>query len=717
MSANQTSLNACSRLETLLQSCRPTGRPVKPPNRVEGRGIGVRRTLTAALSICALVGTLTLPLPGSDARAAPLDDAAAPVTAAPTGNAAVPVAAVPIGNAAVPVAAVPIGNAAARLGSAAAPIAAAAAPAESTSPALGGKRDPVSCQTVRFSDVGWTDVTATTALVTQLLRSIGYLPAVTVLSVPVTFASLQNNDIDVFLGNWMPAQEGDRGRYVREGSVVVIGPNLSGAKYTLAVPAYTYAAGLRDFKDIQRFAPALNESIYGIEPGNDGNRHVLEMLKQDQFGLGGFKLIESSEQGMLAQVERAYRDKKPIVFLAWEPHPMNMRFDLKYLAGGDEVFGPNFGGATIYTVTRKGYSAECPNMGRLLANLKFTLRGESEMMAAILDRHEAPDAAATEWLKANPTAAKAWLEGVLTFEGRPAVSALARTAAPPRSRGFEQWIVSHKIPVGDAMAVAIDYVKTHGTFLFDGISIAIRGMVDGVTALLRALPAPLLVAAVATLAWLLRRSLSLTVFVALALLFILNQGYWLATLETLSLVMVATVASAAIGVPLGIAAAHRPRLFAALRPVLDLMQTLPTFVYLIPTLVLFGLGVVPGLISTVIFALPAPIRLTHLGISSVPKPLIEAGEAFGATPMQLLWKVELPSAAPTIVAGITQCIMLSLSMVVIAALVGAGGLGVPVVRALNSVQVGMGFEAGFTIVLLAIILDRISRPKERGESR
>jgi glycine betaine/proline transport system substrate-binding protein len=591
-----------------------------------------------------------------------------------------------------------------------------AAPA-GDAPAPAVKRDPISCQTVRFSDVGWTDVTATTALVAQLLRSIGYSPTVTVLSVPVTFASIQNNDIDVFLGNWMPAQEADRARYVADGSVVIVGPNLSGAKYTLAVPAYTFAAGLRDFKDIQRFASALNGSIYGIEPGNDGNRHVLEMLKQDQFGLGSFKLIESSEQGMLAQVERAYRDKAPIVFLAWEPHPMNMRFDLKYLAGGDEVFGPNYGGATIYTVTRKGYSAECPNMGRLLANLKFTLRGESEMMAAILDRHEAPEIAATEWLKANPTATKAWLEGVLTFEGRPAVSALAHTAPPPRPGGFEQWIVSHKIPVGDAMAVAIDYIKTHGTYLFDGISIVIRGTVNGVTTLLRALPSPLLIAAVAVLAWVLRRSLSLAAFVALALLFILNQGYWLATLETLSLVLVATLASAAIGVPLGIAAAHRPRLFAALRPVLDLMQTLPTFVYLIPTLVLFGLGVVPGLISTVIFALPAPIRLTHLGISSVPKPLIEAGEAFGATPMQLLWKVELPSAASTIVAGITQCIMLSLSMVVIAALVGAGGLGVPVVRALNSVQVGMGFEAGFTIVLLAIVLDRISRPKERGAPR
>lgn len=591
----------------------------------------------------------------------------------------------------------------------------AGAGAGAESPA--GVRDPASCQVVRFSDVGWTDVTSTTALITQLLRSIGYSPTVTVLSVPVTFASMANNDIDVFLGNWMPAQEGDRDRYVKEGSVVVIRANLTGAKYTLAVPAYTYAAGLRDFADIQRFAPALKNSIYGIEPGNDGNRHVLEMLKQNLFGLGGFKLVESSEQGMLAQVERAYRDKQPVVFLAWDPHPMNMRFDLKYLGGGDEVFGPNYGGATIYTTTRRGYSAQCPNVGRLLANLKFTLRGESEMMAAILDRHEAPEIAATEWLKANPTVTKTWLQGVLTFDGRPASGILAHAVPPPHPGGFEQWIVSHKIPLGDAIAVAIDYIKAHGTFLFDGVSIAIRTMVDGLTGLLRALPATALIVAFAALAWVLRRSLPLAAFVALALLFILNQGYWEATLETLSLVIVSTVASTAIGVPLGIAAAHRPRLFAALRPVLDLMQTLPTFVYLIPTLVLFGLGVVPGLISTVIFALPAPIRLTHLGISSVPKPLIEAGEAFGATPMQLLWKVELPSASPTIVAGITQCIMLSLSMVVIAALVGAGGLGVPVVRALNSVQIGMGFESGFTIVLLAIILDRMSRPKERGASQ
>ena len=560
-------------------------------------------------------------------------------------------------------------------------------------------------------------MTATTAITAQLLRSIGYSATVTVLSVPVTFASLKNNDIDVFLGNWMPMQQADRGRFVDEGSVVVIGANLTGAKYTLAVPAYAYAAGLRDFKDIKEFGPQLDDSIYGIEPGNDGNRLVLKMLKENLFGLSGFKLIESSEQGMLAQVERAFHEHQPVVFLAWEPHPMNLRFDLNYLSGGDDVFGPNFGGATIYTVTRRAYGEQCPNLGRLLENLKFTLRGESEMMAAILDRHEAPDIAAAEWLRANPTTTKAWLQGVMTADGKPALRKLAQAAPPPRPGGFEQWVISHKIPVGDWVAAAIEFIKAHGTFIFGGISIVIRGTVDGMTELLRAVPAPALIVAAVALAWVLRRSLPLAAFVALALLFILNQGYWLATLETLSLVMVATLVSTAIGVPVGIAAAHRPRLFAALRPVLDLMQTLPTFVYLIPTLVLFGLGVVPGLISTVIFALPAPIRLTHLGISSVPKPLLEAGEAFGATPMQLLFKVELPSAASTIIAGITQCIMLSLSMVVIAALVGAGGLGVPVVRALNSVQVGMGFEAGFAIVLLAIVLDRVSRPKERGGSK
>ncbi|HXQ63645.1 MAG TPA: choline ABC transporter permease subunit [Steroidobacteraceae bacterium] len=273
--------------------------------------------------------------------------------------------------------------------------------------------------------------------------------------------------------------------------------------------------------------------------------------------------------------------------------------------------------------------------------------------------------------------------------------------------------MTHKIPVGDSVTQFVEYLKAHGRGFFDGVAAAVRGSTGAVGALLNSVPAPLLIAIIALGTWALRRSLPLAVFVAAALLFIMNQGYWAATLETLTLVLVAAAVSTALGVPLGIAAARRPGLYAVMRPVLDLMQTLPTFVYLTPTLVLFGLGVVPGLISTVIFALPAPIRLTHLGISSVPKPLLEAGQAFGATRLQLLIKIELPSAAPTILAGITQCIMLSLSMVVIAALVGAGGLGVPVVRALNTVQVGMGFEAGLAIVLLAIILDRITRPADQ----
>ena len=577
--------------------------------------------------------------------------------------------------------------------------------------------EPASCKVVRLADIGWTDVTATTATFGRVLTDLGYEARITVLSLPVTYAALKNKDIDVFLGNWMPSQSGDRAPFEADHSIDILGPNLAGAKYTLAVPDYTHELGIHDFADIQKFGAQLGNTIYGIEPGNDGNRLVLEMIKDNTFGLGSFKLVESSEQGMLAEVERAVKVKRPIVFLGWDPHPMNMRFNMRYLTGGDATFGPNFGGAAVYTNVRAGYTKECPNVGRLLANLKFTPHAESEIMGAILDRKEAPDLAATQWIKANPAVLAQWLAGVKTFDGKPALTALSLTNSIAGKKSLQGWITDHKIPVGDASAVAIDWIKNNGGAFFGGISAGVRGIVQGVTTLLTVIPALVLIVVIAVLAWFLRRSIALAVFVALALLFILNQGYWPETLETLSLVTVAAFLSTVIGVPLGIAAAHRPGLYTVLRPVLDLMQTLPTFVYLIPALVLFGLGVVPGVISTVIFAMPAPIRLTHLGISSVPSALREAGEAFGATRQQLLWKVELPSAAPSIIAGITQCIMLSLSMVVIAALVGAGGLGVPVVRALNSVQVGMGFEAGFAIVLLAIILDRLSRPRDRRGSR
>jgi glycine betaine/proline transport system permease protein len=283
---------------------------------------------------------------------------------------------------------------------------------------------------------------------------------------------------------------------------------------------------------------------------------------------------------------------------------------------------------------------------------------------------------------------------------------------------MEDWLTAYKIQFGAWMKVAIDWIQENAGGSIDAFTEAVDTVIQSTTSVLSFPPPLLTIALFAAFVWWLHRNVALTTGVAAALLLIANQGYWQATMETLSLVGFATLVSVAIGVPIGVAAGHRPWLYQALRPILDLMQTLPTFVYLIPTLVLFGLGVVPGLISTVIFAIPAPIRLTHLGITSVPPPLIEAGQAFGATKRQLLWKVELPSALPTIMAGVNQCIMLSLSMVVIAALVGAGGLGKPVVRALNTVNIAMGFEAGLAIVLLAIVLDRVCKaPARRSAGR
>jgi glycine betaine/proline transport system substrate-binding protein len=580
----------------------------------------------------------------------------------------------------------------------------AAGAAVGAGPAL----EPASCHTVRLADVGWTDVTATTAVLSAVLRRLGYDPQTTLLSVPVTFAVMKGGNIDVFLGNWMPAQTRDRQPYIDDGSIEIIRENLTGAKYTLAVPAYAYEAGIKDFSDIQRFGPALNFTIYGIEAGNDGNRHILTLIQHNDYGLGGFHLVESSEQGMLAEVARAYASAKPIVFLAWDPHPMNMQFDLRYLSGGDATFGPDYGGARVLTLARTGYVRQCPNVGRLLRNLVFTTLGESEVMRSILTGHETPEVAAGEWLAANPAATEAWLQGVHTFDGK-AGGGSSALPSPGMALRFENWLTLHKLPVGATVAVGIEWVKVHGAGVFRVTGSTVGGAIAAVYRVLRAVPPVLVILVMAVFAWRMQRSWALAAFVVAALLLIMNQGYWQQTLETLSLVLVATLAATAIGVPLGIASAHRPALAAALRPVLDLMQTLPTFVYLIPTLVLFGLGVVPALISTVIFALPAPIRLTQLGVAGVPRSLLEAGHAFGATRRQMLFKVELPSAAPLILAGITQCIMLSLSMVVIAALVGAGGLGVPVVRALNSVQVGMGVEAGIAIVLLAVILDRMTR--------
>ncbi len=271
------------------------------------------------------------------------------------------------------------------------------------------------------------------------------------------------------------------------------------------------------------------------------------------------------------------------------------------------------------------------------------------------------------------------------------------------------WLTENKIPVGDVAEAGFDWLEKRGRAFFDGLADAMEALIDAILWLLQT-PHPLIIiAGFVALTWGLQRNWKTCVLIAIGFLFILNQDYWEETTESLTLVLSACVVCMGLGVPIGIAVAHRPRLYAWMRPVLDLMQTLPTFVYLIPAIVFFGIGMVPGLIATVIFVLPAPIRLTHLGVSSTPTALLEAADAFGATKRQKLFKVELPSALPQIMAGLNQTIMLSLSMVVIAALVGADGLGVPVVRALNTVDTAKGFESGLIIVVVAIMLDRMLR--------
>jgi len=280
------------------------------------------------------------------------------------------------------------------------------------------------CETVTFSDVGWTDITATTAATTTVLEALGYDTEIKVLSVPVTYTSMAAGDIDVFLGNWMPTMEGDIAPYREAGTVDTVRANLEGAKYTLATNSVGAEMGIDDFSKIAAKAEALDATIYGIEPGNDGNRLIMDMIADDAFGLDGFEVKESSEQGMLAQVERATRRDEPIIFLGLEPHRMNANFDMTYLTGGDDWFGPNLGGATVYTNTSAGYVEECPNVGQLLQNLEFSLAMENEIMAAILDDGEDPSDAASAWLKANPDALTPWLEGVTTKDGGDAMEAV-----------------------------------------------------------------------------------------------------------------------------------------------------------------------------------------------------------------------------------------------------------------------------------------------------
>ncbi len=280
------------------------------------------------------------------------------------------------------------------------------------------------CGEVTFSDVGWTDITATTAATTTVLDALGYETDVKLLSVPVTYASMEKGDIDIFLGNWMPTMEGDIAKYRDAGTVDTVRANLEGAKYTLATNAAGAALGIKTFADIATNLDALEGKIYGIEPGNDGNRLIQSMIDGNAFGLEGFEVAESSEQGMLAQVARADKKEEAVIFLGWEPHPMNANFDMTYLEGGDDFFGPNLGGATVFTNTSAGYVDKCPNVGKLLTNLDFTLAMENEIMGAILNDGEDANDAAAAWLKANPGVLDTWLAGVTTKDGGDGMAAV-----------------------------------------------------------------------------------------------------------------------------------------------------------------------------------------------------------------------------------------------------------------------------------------------------
>ena len=279
-------------------------------------------------------------------------------------------------------------------------------------PGVARSAEPESCAVVRFADVGWTDITVTTAVTRLVLAHQGYRTKVERMSVPDTYKAMAEGKIDVFLGNWMPSMAGDIKPYADKGTVETVRANLEGAKYTLAVPQYAYDAGLKSFADIAKFKEQLGGRIYGIEPGNDGNQLIKKMINEKAFGLGDFKLVESSEADMLAYVKRAGALKQPIVFLGWEPHPMNTRLQMKYLDGGDAYFGPNYGGATVFTNVRAGYLQECPNVARLLKNLKFDLAMENQLMDAVLNERRNPRQAAKSWLKANPQVQDMWLQGV-----------------------------------------------------------------------------------------------------------------------------------------------------------------------------------------------------------------------------------------------------------------------------------------------------------------
>lgn len=299
---------------------------------------------------------------------------------------------------------------------------AAAACVAATQPAYAA--DPQTCDAVKMAAPGWTDIDATNAMAGFVLKALGYRQDVANLSVPITYQGLKKGQVDVFLGNWMPAQAPLVKPFVDEKSIDVLHANLSGAKFTLAVPDYVAAAGVHTFADLARYADRFGGKIYGIEPGAPANQNIKRMLSDHVLGPANWSLVESSETGMLTQVERAVRDKRWIVFLAWEPHLMNTKFHLTYLSGGDAYFGPNYGGATVNTVTRAGFAGQCTNLARLFRQMTFSVDVENRMIADMLDNKTSPALAAQHVLKAEPALVAGWLDGVTTAAGAPGLPAV-----------------------------------------------------------------------------------------------------------------------------------------------------------------------------------------------------------------------------------------------------------------------------------------------------
>jgi glycine betaine/proline transport system substrate-binding protein len=284
--------------------------------------------------------------------------------------------------------------------------------------------DDASCKTVRFADVGWSDIAATTGMASVVLEGLGYKPTVTIASIPIAFAGMKKKQIDVFLGYWNPSMTPQIEPFVKAGDIKVLEtPNLVGAKYTLAVPTYLYDKGLKTFADIAKFEKDLGGKIYGIEPGNDGNALIAGMIKDNKFGLKSFKMVESSEAGMLVEAQRAAKAQKAIVFLGWEPHPMNVQMKMSYLQGGDDIFGPNLGEAKVYTAIPPSYETRCPNVATFLKNLQFTTDMENQVMVPILEKVK-PNVAARNFLKKNPAVLDKWLNGVKTLDGKDGAAAV-----------------------------------------------------------------------------------------------------------------------------------------------------------------------------------------------------------------------------------------------------------------------------------------------------